>query len=57
MHVAVKFLYSLQELLAQITCPPPGFDSANFFDLLSYIDGPWYVQKQVSSVPLLARAL
>ncbi|KAK9918418.1 hypothetical protein WJX75_004014 [Coccomyxa subellipsoidea] len=36
-------------LLAQKTCPPPGFSSAQPFNLLSFIDGPWYVQKQVTT--------
>lgn len=38
-----------RELLAQPTCPPPGFSSAKSFDLMSYISAPWYVQKQVTT--------
>lgn len=40
-------MFVLQDLLDIPTCPPAGFNSVKPFDLLDYIDGPWYVQRQV----------
>lgn len=33
---------------AAVACPPPGFDSASGFDIKQYVQGPWYIQEQVS---------
>ena len=39
---------------AAVACPPPGFDSASGFDIKQYVQGPWYIQEQVSPFSLPA---
>lgn len=36
-------------LVAAGSCPPSGFDSVPNFSIKKYIQGPWYIQEQVST--------
>jgi hypothetical protein len=34
---------------AAATCPPQGFDSVKYLDLKMFLEGPWYIQEQLSA--------